>query len=129
LKNAAHFSVNAAVVPYQEKVLKNKSKSISIIDRGLTVEGSVSCSGQLVVKGAVKGNLNGDEVIIAEDGAVHADATVSIITIGGQFDGTLRVTQKLVILPTGRCRGNISCRDLTVEAGGVLNGEVACPQP
>jgi len=104
--------------------VKNKSKNISIIDRGLTVEGSLSCKGQLIVKGAVRGNLRGEEVIIAEDGAVDADATVSVITIGGQFTGTLRVMEKLVILRTGNCSGKIACKDFMVEPGGILNGEV-----
>lgn len=96
------------------------------MDRGLTIEGSVSCNGQLIVKGVVKGTLKGDQVVIAEDGAVHADATVSGITIGGHFDGTLRVTQKLVILATGLCQGKIVCNDLTVEPGGILNCEIEC---
>ncbi|MBW1890470.1 MAG: polymer-forming cytoskeletal protein [Deltaproteobacteria bacterium] len=107
---------------------KNRSKNISIVDRGLTIEGSISCSGQLIVKGAVKGNLRGDEVVIAEDGVIHADATVSAITIGGKFDGTLRVLQTLVILATGCCQGKIVCRDLTVEPGGILDGEINCSQ-
>jgi cytoskeletal protein CcmA (bactofilin family) len=111
----------------EEIMAKNSSKkNISIVDRGLTIEGSVSCNGQLIIKGVVKGTLEGDHVVIAEDGAVHADATVSVITIGGLFDGTLRVTQKLVILATGLCQGKIVCNDLTVEPGGILNGEVEC---
>ena len=106
---------------------KNSAKkNISIVDRGLTIEGSVSCSGQLIVKGVVQGTLKGDEVVIAEEGAVHADATVAVITVGGYFDGTLRVMQKLIILSTGNCRGKIVCKDLAVEPGGILNGEVEC---
>lgn len=101
-------------------------KNISIVDRGLTIEGSVSCSGQLIVKGVVQGTLKGDEVVIAEDGAVHADATVAVMSVGGHFDGTLRVMQKLVIMSTGHCQGKIVCNDLTVEPGGILNGEVNC---
>ena len=101
-------------------------KNISIVDRGFTIDGSVSCSGQLIVKGVVKGILKGDEVVIAEGGAVHADATVSVMTVGGNFDGTLRVLQKLVILSSGNCGGQIVCNDLTVEPGGILNGEVNC---
>ena len=92
----------------------DSKKNISIVDRGLSIEGSVSCSGQLIVKGVVKGTLKGDEVVIAEDGAVHADATVAVITVGGHFKGTLRVMQKLVILSSGTCEGKIACKDLTV---------------
>jgi len=106
---------------------KNSSqKNISIVDRGLTIEGSVSCSGELIVKGVVQGTLKGDTVVIAQDGAVHADATVAFMTVSGHFDGTLRVKQKLVVLATGHCKGKIICNDLTVEPGGMLNGEVEC---
>ena len=104
----------------------NSKKNISIVDRGLTIDGSVSCSGQLIVKGVVQGTLKGDDVVIAEDGAVHSDATVAVMTVGGHFDGTLRVMQKLTILSTGNCEGRIVCKDLTVELGGIRNGEVAC---
>ena len=104
----------------------NSKKNISIVDRGLTIDGSVSCSGQLIVKGVVQGTLKGDDVVIAEDGAVHSDATVAVMTVGGHFDGTLRVMQKLTILSTGNCEGRIVCKDLTVELGGILNGEVEC---
>lgn len=104
----------------------SSKKNISIVDRGLTIEGSVSCNGQLIVKGVVQGTLKADDVVIAEDGAVHADATVSVLTVGGHFDGTLRVMHKLLILPTGRCQGKITCNDLVVEPGGILNGEIAC---
>ena len=105
-------------------VKSDSKKNISIVDRGLTIEGSVSCKGQLIVKGGVKGTLEGDEVVIAEDGAVHADATVSVMTVGGRFDGTLKVTQKLVVLSTGNCQGKIVYKDMTVEPGAILNGEI-----
>jgi len=106
--------------------MKDKAKNISIIDRGLTVEGSVSCNGQLVIKGMIKGDLRGDDVVIAEDGAVHANSNVAVITIGGRFEGTLNVTRKMVILSTGNCSGKITCKDFVVESGGILNGEVHC---
>jgi cytoskeletal protein CcmA (bactofilin family) len=101
---------------------------MSIIDKELTVEGMVSFKGQLIVKGNVKGNLYGDIVVIAEEGAVQAQTTVSQITIGGAFEGELRVSEKLTILSTGRCSGKIACKIFEVEAGGILNAEVNCKQ-
>jgi cytoskeletal protein CcmA (bactofilin family) len=32
----------------------------------------------------------------------------------------------LVILSTGKCSGQVTCQDLVVEAGGVLNATVVC---
>ena len=106
--------------------MKVQSKSMSIIDKELTVEGTVSFKGQLIVKGAVKGNLSGERVVIAEEGVVQATATVSEIIVGGVFDGELNAEEKLTVLASGKCSGKISCKKFEVEAGGKLNAEVNC---
>ena len=99
---------------------------MSIIDKELTVEGTVSFKGQLIVKGAVKGNLSGDKVVIAEEGYVAAIATVAEMIVGGVFEGELRSSEKLTILATGSCSGKITCKKFEVETGGMLNAEVKC---
>ena len=103
-----------------------KSQNISIIDQGLTVDGTVACTGKLVIKGTVKGQLEGETVVVAEEGAVRADSKAVRMTIGGAFEGNLDVAEELVILSTGRCTGKVTCRDLVFEAGGVLNAHVQC---
>ncbi|MGD9210376.1 MAG: polymer-forming cytoskeletal protein [Desulfobacteraceae bacterium] len=106
----------------KEKLKKN----FSIIDHGLTVEGAVSGKGQLVIKGTVKGSLEGDMIIIAEEGAVYADTKAQSITIGGMFEGILNASADLNILSTGNCNGEVTCKDLVVESGGKLNAKVTC---
>ncbi len=106
--------------------MKNDEKKFSIIDEGFTVEGTVVGKGRLVIKGVVKGSLTGDNVVIAEEGAVYADAKANIMTVGGLFDGKVEVAKELVVLATGKCSGQIACNDLVVEAGGLLNATVAC---
>lgn len=108
--------------------MADKSKNFSIIDHGLTVEGTVSCRGRLVVKGIVKGALEGETIIIAKEGAVYSDTKVASMTVSGIFEGSVRVSEELIILSTGRCSGKVVCKNLVVEAGGVLNAEVSCIQ-
>ena len=103
-----------------------KSKNISIVDQGAIVDGTFSCKGRLVIKGTVKGTLLGDVVIIAKEGAVYADIKAASITIGGIFEGEINGADELIILSTGNCSGKIICKDLAVEAGGVLNAEGTC---
>ncbi len=102
------------------------SKKFSIIDEGFTVDGTVTGKGRLVIKGTVKGAVTGDNVVIAEEGAVYAEARAKEITIGGVFDGQVEAEKALVILSTGKCSGNVKCHDLVVEAGGALNANVSC---
>lgn len=106
---------------------KKNSKNLSIIDKELKIEGSISSSGKLIIKGQVTGTIEGDVVIIAEDGRVNSSATkVSSITIGGDFQGEVTASKELIILATGTCSGKVECKDLIVENGGILNAEVSC---
>lgn len=106
--------------------MKADSKKFSIIDEGFTVEGMVVGKGRLVIKGTVKGSVNGDNVVIAEEGSVYAEAKANEMTIGGLFDGEIEVEKALVVLSTGKCSGKIKCGDLVVEAGASLNASVSC---
>jgi len=106
---------------------KKNSKNLSIIDRELKIEGAISSNGTLIIKGQVTGTIEGDVVIIAEEGRVNSSSTkVSSITIGGNFQGDLNASKELIVLSTGICSGKVTCKDLIVENGGILNAEVSC---
>jgi len=104
--------------------VKKPSKNLSIIDKDLKVDGTISSKGSLVIRGKVKGTLKGDKIVIAEEGAVYAETDVSSLTIGGKFEGEVRATEELIILSTGSCTGTVVCKNLTVESGGMLNATV-----
>lgn len=108
--------------------MKQPQNKRSIIEKGLTVDGSVSFKGELIVNGTVKGALAGDHIVISEGGAVAAETRASFMIIGGSFRGRLRVSGKLVLLSTGNCSGIIECRDMEMEPGAFLNGEINCTQ-
>ncbi|MCP4116835.1 MAG: polymer-forming cytoskeletal protein [Desulfobacteraceae bacterium] len=100
--------------------------NLSIIDRELKIDGSIVSRGKLIIKGSLRGAIEGETVIIAEDGDVHSDARVTSMTIGGSFEGDIYASKELIILSTGSCAGKVECKDLIVENGGILNAEVTC---
>ncbi|BBO81648.1 hypothetical protein DSCO28_22140 [Desulfosarcina ovata subsp. sediminis] len=109
--------------------MKESGNTFSIIDKGMTVDGSLVGKGNLVVKGTVTGTLNGESVVISENGHVAADTRVQTLTIGGMFEGRLETSGQLIILSTGKCSGEVVCGDLVVEAGGRLDAQVTCKGP
>lgn len=106
--------------------MKHISKDFSIIDKELTIDGTVSTTGRLIVKGILKGTVIGKNVVIAEEGSVYANAKVASMTIGGTFEGEIRALKKLILLSTGKCTGKVVCKDLVIETGGILNAQVTC---
>lgn len=110
----------------QGRDVKRNPKDFSIIDKALTVDGTLTTQGRLVIKGTVKGALEGDTVVIAKEGSVYADTKVASMTIGGTFEGEIHASKELIILSTGNCSGHVECKDFVVEAGGVLNAQVTC---
>lgn len=106
--------------------MKAKDHKISIIDQGLTVDGSVVGHGDLVVKGTVKGKLSGDSVVIGQEGTVNADTRARTLTVGGCFEGRAETSGQLLVLASGKCSGEMVCADLVLEAGGRLDARVIC---
>ena len=104
-------------------------KIFSIIDRDLEVDGSLVDKGSLVVKGTIKGSLEGNSVVISEEGTILADVKVETMTIGGRFEGRVETSGQLTILAKGRCSGEVVCRDLVVEPGGQINAMITCLRP
>lgn len=51
------------------------------------------------------------------------------MTVGGAYEGTLHAEKELIVVKGGCCSGAVSCGDLIVEAGGVINATVACAKP
>jgi len=103
-----------------------KTKNLSIIDNDLRVEGELSSEGKLVIKGIVKGTITGESLIIAEEGQVYSDMEVNDVTIGGVYEGKIKAKGKVVILSSGKCTGTVTCNDLIVESGGIINAEIIC---
>lgn len=104
----------------------NQFKNFSLINKGQTFEGAISSKGRLDIHGTVKGKIEGETVVIAPEGLVVAEVTVVGITIGGKFEGEIKASNELIILSSGSCTGKVVCRNLVVEAGGILNAEVTC---
>jgi cytoskeletal protein CcmA (bactofilin family) len=100
------------------------SKDFSIIDKDLLVEGTLSCKGNLIIRGTVRGRLDGETVIIGKEGAVYAKTKVSSLTVGGLFEGEIDASHELIILSTGKCSGKVVCNNLVIEANGKLNARV-----
>ncbi len=106
--------------------MTNKSDGFSVIDSDMAVEGVIVCNGQLVVRGSIKGSIQAGGLVVGDKGAVTADVKTKSMVIGGDFEGNVTAEEEVTILATGNCSGKVECKNLVIEAGGIINAEVNC---
>jgi cytoskeletal protein CcmA (bactofilin family) len=96
-----------------------------IVGREIRLTGEISCCAHLVVEGMVQANLADSRLIeVAANGSYRGKAEVDDADIAGAFDGELVVRNLLLIRGTGRVNGTVRYRQLQVECGGGLTGEI-----
>jgi cytoskeletal protein CcmA (bactofilin family) len=95
------------------------------VGRGIMLSGEVSSCERLYIEGSVEADLTNCRVIeIAEGGLFKGSMAIDEAEVGGRFEGSLVVRDRLVIKATGRVSGAIRYGRIEIECGGQIHGDV-----
>ncbi len=96
------------------------------IGQGITLSGEIESCDHLVVEGTVEAALKGASVLeITEAGAYFGTVDIDEATIAGRFEGDLTVRGRLTIKATGSIKGSIAYKEMAMEAGAFLDGQIS----
>ena len=96
-----------------------------LIGRDIVLSGEISACEKLVVEGFVETNISAcREIEITETGTFKGEAEIDIAEISGAFEGDICAQNLLIVRSTGRITGKIRVRQLEVERGGEISGEI-----
>ncbi|MBL4720614.1 MAG: polymer-forming cytoskeletal protein [Alphaproteobacteria bacterium] len=96
-----------------------------LVGREIKLSGEITACDTLVVEGTVEAQLKDSRVIeVARSGHFKGSADIDVAEIGGHFDGELIVRQRLLIESTGLVTGTIRYKELEIERGGRLSGDI-----
>ena len=101
-----------------------RNNNISIVNRDCKIEGILHFRGHLIVEGIIEGTLLAETVFTEKDSNVTAKISATSLTIAGYFEGDIEVTGTLTLMKSANVRGNIRCRNLVIDEGGIINGSV-----
>jgi len=89
-----------------------------------SIDGTVEFRGAIRLDGNVKGKIksNGGTVIVGEKAVVEAKIAVGVAIIMGVVHGTIDAKERIEIYPPGRVVGDIQAPVITVDEGGIFNG-------
>lgn len=101
------------------------SSDASLIGAGVTVEGRIEGSRDLVVSGKVRGEIELSATVrIEKEGRVEATIRAAAVHVAGECEGSIQATRLLEIQPSAVVHGTISAPKLVIHEGAELNGRV-----
>jgi len=116
-RERAPSAAPAADAPTESKKL--------IVGREIVLSGQITSCDRLVVEGRVEASLTETRAIeIAETGHFKGSAEIESAEIGGRYEGTLTVRERLFIRSTGKVNGKVTYGQIEIEPGGEIAGEV-----
>jgi cytoskeletal protein CcmA (bactofilin family) len=92
----------------------------------LTVKGVIKGTEDLLIDARVEGTVHlvGATALIGTNGSVAANVTDTQILVDGDVQGDLLAAERIRIGATGKTKGSISARRISVDPGGEIHGAV-----
>ncbi len=95
----------------------------SIIGAGSEFKGEFKINGLLRIDGEFQGTIETEgKVLIGQSGNTTADIKARLIVIGGSVRGNIFADERVVLLSTGKIKGNIITPSLIMEDGVKFEG-------
>jgi cytoskeletal protein CcmA (bactofilin family) len=96
-----------------------------VVGRGIVFSGEIKSCDCLVVEGTVKANIaDCHDINIADGGLFTGSASVERAEIRGRFEGSLIVSERLLVHATGRVAAEVRYNQIEIERGGEISGNI-----
>jgi len=106
------------------KPINGTMEDITIISKGVKIEGKVSSTGSIRVDGVLHGDLNASgTVTVGEQGDIKGEIVADVVNIGGKVVGTINAKEKTVLESNCTLKGDILTKVLVIEAGAKFDGK------
>lgn len=100
----------------------------SRIGKGTKVSGKLNFDSPAEIEGEADGEINGNEIIVAEGAVVAAQITAAKLTVAGSVSGEIICSERVELLPTARVRCNINTPKLVLNEGAIFDGDCKMPR-
>ena len=98
---------------------------VTIIARGVKVEGDFVSDGNVTIEGEVNGSVKAaGHLEVGSEAKIKADVTAGSAVVAGEISGNLTVSGKLDLLENSRMEGDVAVAVLSVAPGAKINGHL-----
>jgi cytoskeletal protein CcmA (bactofilin family) len=112
-------------------MFENKDKPVAVKNDGaetivgtsVKLKGNLHSSGDIIVDGAVSGELKTKgSVIVGPNANILANIKAQNVQVSGSVQGNIEASDKIQITETGRVLGDISAAVLSIAPGAIFTG-------
>jgi cytoskeletal protein CcmA (bactofilin family) len=101
------------------------SGGVTMIARGVKMEGDFTSQGDVVIEGEVHGTLStGGKLTVGSEAVIKADVTANEAEVAGRIEGNLHLSHELILHASARVKGDVTVEHATIESGAALEGKV-----
>ena len=98
-----------------------RSSAPSIISADLTVNGTLSSTGDIQIDGRVEGDVHSAGLVVGDKAYIQGEIMAEEVTIRGRVHGSIRA-RKVLLCSTSHVEGNILHEAFAVETGAFFEG-------
>ena len=96
-----------------------------VVGKGVQFKGEIWNCARLVISGDAEGTFSASEVVIHEDGTVHASIVAERVDIRGTVAGQLIAIEHATLSGSSSFDGRLVYGDLSLEPGASLTGDLS----
>jgi cytoskeletal protein CcmA (bactofilin family) len=103
----------------------SKLAATTVISPNCKLEGGIETDGELIMDGCMTGTIRCSSLEITENSNVEAYVEAETASVAGNFEGEMICRGRLTFFRTGKVKGDISYGTLSIESGGLFDGNVS----
>ena len=124
-KITSNITLAPATRPMSKTEPTPSEKCTSVVSAGSIWQGNLTIEGSVRIDGRLSGEVDAQGTVHVSEGAqVDAKVCAAFVIIAGTFQGQVRCSERLEILPTGRAQAELTTKSLVVHEGAFVEGQV-----
>ena len=102
------------------------SRAVACISQGIRIKGEITGREDLFVDGEVEGRIQFAEgaVTVGPNGRVQGQTEAREVAVRGLVDGNISGAERVHIWNTGKTKGDIRAKRISIEDGAVVRGRL-----
>jgi cytoskeletal protein CcmA (bactofilin family) len=107
----------------RERIASVTSTPASVIGEKVTMNGTLTVEGNIVINGEVEGSVTcSGQLMVGKTGRVKADLDVGSAVIGGWVEGRVTAKERVELQTDSHLRGDIHAKSFVIQDGCFFQG-------